>query len=924
MLPILIVWMHSSFLLNMDIIDCKLKTKYGQDVLDSNYILSLREVDRKNPNRLKIIAQAGGQEKLLSTNADICIYGGQRGGGKALIFDEPICTPFGFRKIQEIKEGDIITGLDGGMQRVIYNSYQGYKECVRLKFVDGSYTDCCIDHLWNIKQSNYCSKKRTMYRLGLNDEWRVWTTKMIIDHMEKQKGKKQPKHLSIPLCSPVRFTRNKPFKSKFNPYIIGALIGDGCITENIINENSCIMLFNPDEEVISEFKNNVEYSSCKFKGGCYHMRINDKELIDEIQKIGIVGSSVEKHIPNMYLYGTLEERWALIQGMMDTDGTIDSRGHLSYTTVSKNLAENVKFIINSLGGLATIRKGRAGYRNSQGEYVRCNDAYNIYIRIPDAERLFKVQRKKDRCKPYNSGISINARRIVGYERIGIKECCCIAVTNPDSLFLTRDFIVTHNSYALLMEALKDVKNPNLRSIVMRHELNDLSDIIETSYQIYTPYGKYNKSKNDMTWNFDRGGFLEFSYHADSVEDFKTRFQGHQYSYIGVDEITHMDYPKFKYMITCNRNAFGLINRFIGTCNPDPDSWVARFIDWWIGEDGYPIPERDGIIRYCFMDGEDVSSIYWGDTREEVYKQCKHIIEKYYRKEYEQYGSPEELFIKSVAFIEGKLSDNVQLLRSDPTYLANLANQSEEQRARDLDGNWKYRSIGDDMIKLQHMENFYKNAYCSGDSVRRVSCDVAFDGGDAMVMWLWIGNHIQDLYVCRFNSKGAVNAVKTKLNEWHVREENFTYDLNGLGQAFKGFFPKSVPFNNRESVADEYKYIYANMKSQAAYMFAQAVINCDISISEDLLKRKISTRSFTDTPLTLVLNKERKAIRQNVTEADKGFSLIKKTEMKALVGHSPDFIEALLMRFVFDIKQKHHTKPRRLPRYVNPLGRFVKQ
>ena len=67
----LIVWMHSSFLLNMDIIDYRLKTKYGQDVLDSDYILSLREADRKNPNRLKIVAQAGGQEKLLSTNADI-------------------------------------------------------------------------------------------------------------------------------------------------------------------------------------------------------------------------------------------------------------------------------------------------------------------------------------------------------------------------------------------------------------------------------------------------------------------------------------------------------------------------------------------------------------------------------------------------------------------------------------------------------------------------------------------------------------------------------------------------------------------------------------------------------------------------------------------------------------------------------------
>ena len=74
----------------------------------------------------------------------------------------------------------------------------------------------------------------------------------------------------------------------------------------------------------------------------------------------------------------------------------------------------------------------------------------------------------------------------------------------------------------------------------------------------------------------------------------------------------MEYLKFKYLITCNRNAFHIRNRFIGTCNPDPDSWVAKFIDWWIGEDGLPIPERDGRVRYCFMDGDNVSGIYWGD------------------------------------------------------------------------------------------------------------------------------------------------------------------------------------------------------------------------------------------------------------------------------------------------------------------------
>ena len=475
------------------------------------------------------------------------------------------------------------------------------------------------------------------------------------------------------------------------------------------------------------------------------------------------------------------------------------------------------------------------------------------------------------------------------------------------------------SYALLMEALKDIRNPNFRSVVMRHEINDLSDLVETSYKVYSQYGKYNKSKNDMRWNFDMGGFLEFSYHADTLQDFKLRFQGRQYSYVGIDEITHMDYPKFKYIITDNRNAFGIRNRLIGTCNPDPDSWVAQFIDWWIGEDGYPIEERDGVIRYCFMDGEEVTSIYWGDTREEVYEQCKDIIDRIFKPEYAEYGTPQDLFIKSVTFIEGKLSDNKQLLRSDPTYLANLANQSEEQRARDLDGNWKYRSLGDDIIKLQHMENFYKNYHCEGDGVRRVSCDVAFEGGDFMVMWLWIGFHIQDLYVCQFNSKAAVNAVKAKLKEWHVMEENFTYDLNGLGQAFKGFFPKAVPFNNREAVADEYKFIYANLKSQAAYMFAQALVNGEISINPDLINRKITTRHANNVPLHLILNKERKAIRQNLQEADKGWSIIKKSEMKTLVGNSPDFIEAMFMFFIFMIKKKRkHGKPKGFLRYVRVI------
>lgn len=376
------------------------------------------------------------------------------------------------------------------------------------------------------------------------------------------------------------------------------------------------------------------------------------------------------------------------------------------------------------------------------------------------------------------------------------------------------------SYSLLLEGLKDLDNKEFKAILFRKEKDDLSDLVDTSDSVYGDFGSYNRSKDDMTWNFSSGGSLKFQYYSDAIEDFKKRMQGKQYSYIGIDEITHIEYPKFKYLITTNRNAHGIRNRFWGTCNPDPDSWVAQFIDWWIDEDGFPIPERIGKIRYCFMDGDNINDVYWGNTKKEAYEQCKDIIDRIWDESYSRYGRPEDLFVKSVAFVEAKLADNVQLMRSDPTYLASLGGQSEEQRSRDLEGNWKFKSKGDDMIKMTHMDDFYNNAQQIDDGVRRVSCDAAFDGGDNLVMWLWVGWHIKDVYVCRADSQETVNNVRAKLKEWGVLEENFTYDLNGLGQIFKGFFRSAIPFNNRESVDEENKGLYDTIKSQAAYLFAK--------------------------------------------------------------------------------------------------------
>ena len=476
------------------------------------------------------------------------------------------------------------------------------------------------------------------------------------------------------------------------------------------------------------------------------------------------------------------------------------------------------------------------------------------------------------------------------------------------------------TFSLLMEALKDVRNRHFSSVILRAEKGDFKSIIEKSNILFSQFGTYNKSQNDMTWNFDKGGKLFLSYFSDSIEDFKTRFQGQEYSYIGIDEITHCPYDKFKYLMTNNRNSHGINNRFYGTCNPDPDSWVRKFIDWWIGEDGIPIPERDCVIRYCFMDGDTPDSIFWGDSPEEVYEQCKNIIDPLWKDEFEKLGFNKiTMFVKSVTFIKGKLEENVALLSSDPAYLANLAQQDEEQRSRDLEGNWNFKSTGDDMIKMQDMERFYNMPQLTGGK-RYATCDVAFDGGDSLVMWLWNGWHIEDIFVCRLDSKGSVEAVQSKLHEWGVLEENFCYDLNGVGQTFKGYFRRAVPFNNRESVDEKLKNVYDTIKSQSAYLFAKKIINGEVSINQRLLDLKFSGKGFEKVPLRQILMKERKCIRADESASDKGFCIIKKADMKKIVGHSPDYFESLFMRMIFDIKQTQHRKPKGMLRYTKPIYR----
>jgi hypothetical protein len=243
------------------------------------------------------------------------------------------------------------------------------------------------------------------------------------------------------------------------------------------------------------------------------------------------------------------------------------------------------------------------------------------------------------------------------------------------------------------------------------------------------------------------------------------------------------------------------------------------------------------------------------------------------------------------------------MSSDPAYLANLIGQDDETRARFLDGNWKYKAAGHDLVKLEHMDMFYSNAEQIGDGIRRVTCDAAFDGGDQCVFYLWVGNHISDIATCKKDSKSTVEYARALLERWRVREDNFAYDLIGTGQVFKGFFPKAIPFNAKEAVDEKFKGMFYNLKAQSFQYFADHLKDGTYSIAPELLTRRFSGRGYKNKTLKEILNEERRCIR--FREDDPTRVIDKAKQMKRLIHRSPDFVEGAAIREIFNIKAVHH-------------------
>jgi len=524
-----------------------------------------------------------------------------------------------------------------------------------------------------------------------------------------------------------------------------------------------------------------------------------------------------------------------------------------------------------------------------------------------------------------SGIThINGQEIYSYEFIeGIREENTTLASNnlprfnicPQAGFqeqvLTNDADILicggrrggGKSLVMLLSPLYDINNPKFVCNGFRKEVGDIEEgLAKTARSIYTGVAKGTDSYKK--WEFPSGAVVDFD-HLQNESEIDRRFRGVEMPKIILDEFTQFQCKTVFTLFASNRNTIGVSNQLIASCNPvSKKHWVYKLLEWYIDEDTKTIrKDRNGKTRYFFKSGESVNDIIWGNTKKEVYLKAKSKISMFLG---DKADSEYEGLISSFCFIEGMYDENKIFKAGDKSYLAKLANRGESQGLKDVLGIWGDDEETECQLTYEEMDRFLKNPNHQKTGIMRATADVALSR-DFFVLKAWDGNHLVD-YECFTGvlSTVAADASAKFLQKYSIREENFAYDMNGIGLYLEGHFPKAKGFNNRGTTSNS--KLWDNIKSECAEKWINDVKEWKFSCNPDLLDRKIvlktdqswsKQKKRAEEAVTFYDREqiERRALKRKITDNGR-WEIIPKHQMKDDIGHSPDLIEGDIMIKIF--------------------------
>jgi hypothetical protein len=365
----------------------------------------------------------------LEAQNNVYLYG-EAGTGKAMPLSSKVLAEDGWKTFAEIKVGDKVWGEDGNLYEVDGVYDRGMKSVYGITMNDGGYAESCDEHLWKIYTK--CDR-------GHKNNGRVLPLSEFKDKIKTIDGNA---NAFIDVSKPINFTKKEHV---IDPYLLGVILGDGSVnvgTPTITNPSQELFdsLILPDDVELIERHNVKRCLTYAITRTDYS---NSNVLTTELKRLGVFGNkSLTKFIPDEYLIDSLENRISLLQGLNDTDGCPDGT-HFEYSTSSEELAHNYAELVRSIGGTAKI-KSRIPYYKHNGIKKEGNISFRIFCVFPNEIEPFRLVSKKEKFKKRTKYFPKRFIEQVVYK--GEEEVRCISVTNPSHLYITDDYIVTHNTY----------------------------------------------------------------------------------------------------------------------------------------------------------------------------------------------------------------------------------------------------------------------------------------------------------------------------------------------------------------------------------------------------------------------------------------------------------------------------------------------
>ncbi|MEV6499158.1 PhoH family protein [Streptomyces prunicolor] len=372
-----------------------------------------------------------------------------------------VLTPDGWRPIGDLQVGDLVIGSNGEPTPVLGVYPQGEKDIYRVSAQDGSWTLCCGEHLWTVRTAS--DKRR-------DKPWRVLETQEMIGNLRAAHARRyELPMLTAPVCFPER-------EVPMDPYALGLLLGDGCLTGSTTPSFAT-----EDPELAEALEGALPGIVLRHRGGPDYVLNRIKSPGDVVtlenpvtrvrRQLGLLRTrSNTKFVPDDYLYNTAEVRLAVLQGLLDSDGgpvtQSDRTCRIQFSSTSILLRDGIIALVQSLGGVAyTRRRPAEGRKQGTALAAHRHDSHVVDIRLPEGIEPFRLARKRDKYHAAGGG-GRPMRFIDSIEPAGTEETVCIQVAAEDSLYVTQDYLLTHNTLNDAFIILDEAQNTSPEQMKM--------------------------------------------------------------------------------------------------------------------------------------------------------------------------------------------------------------------------------------------------------------------------------------------------------------------------------------------------------------------------------------------------------------------------------------------------------------------------